>query len=139
MPDTRDPRGVRHALVVMLALTACAVLAGATSLLAVGECITDAPPSVLERFGVRPDPLSPAELARLIRSHWKIEALHHIRDVTFAEDASQLRTGSGPRAMATWRNFAIGALHLAGKCSIAAGLRHYARNARRPLTLLGLT
>ncbi|WP_406326767.1 transposase family protein [Streptomyces sp. NBC_00203] len=46
MLDPRDPRGVRHALVVMLALTACAVLAGATSLPAVGEWITDAPPSV---------------------------------------------------------------------------------------------
>ncbi|MFF7839304.1 transposase family protein [Streptomyces ossamyceticus] len=33
----RDPRGVRHALVGVLALAACAVLAGATSLLAVGE------------------------------------------------------------------------------------------------------
>lgn len=43
----------------MLALTACAVLAGATSLLAVSEWITDAPPSVLERLGVRPDPLFP--------------------------------------------------------------------------------
>ncbi|MEU9288646.1 transposase family protein [Streptomyces sp. NPDC048275] len=43
VPDPRDPRGVRHALVVMLALTACAVLAGATSLPAVGEWITDAP------------------------------------------------------------------------------------------------
>ncbi|MFE7277609.1 transposase family protein [Streptomyces sp. NPDC057623] len=28
MPDPRDPRGVRHALVAVLALTACAVLAG---------------------------------------------------------------------------------------------------------------
>lgn len=355
VPDPRDPRGVRHALVVVLALTACAVLAGATSLLAVGEWITDAPPSVLERLGVRPDPLSPkrclpaeatvrrllgritavaldravgrwladrragadgqlhavavdgktlrgaaratgrkihllaacdhlsglglaqldvgektseitcfqplletladlagvgdamhtqrehasyllgrgaqyivivkgnqkklhkqlkslpwkqiplqgrtrdtghgrgeirrvkvctarsllfpgarqavqlkrrrvdrktgkvsiktvyavtsltaeqatpAELARLIRSHWKIEALHHVRDVTFAEDASQLRTGSTPRAMATVRNLAIGALRLAGKSSIAAGLRHNARDASRPLALLGLT
>ncbi|WP_223281452.1 transposase family protein [Streptomyces antnestii] len=59
VPDPRDPRGVRHALVAVLALTACAVLAGATSLPAVGEWITDAPPSVLERLGVRPDPLSP--------------------------------------------------------------------------------
>ncbi|MER7221147.1 MULTISPECIES: transposase family protein [Streptomyces] len=59
VPDPRDPRGVRHALVAVLALTACAVLAGATSLLAVGEWITDAPPFVLERLGVRPDPLSP--------------------------------------------------------------------------------
>ncbi|WP_306459791.1 transposase family protein [Streptomyces sp. Ag109_G2-15] len=57
--DPRDPRGVRHTLVVVLALPACAILAGATSLPAVGEWITDAPPSVLERLGVRPDPLSP--------------------------------------------------------------------------------
>ncbi|MGN5377009.1 ISAs1 family transposase [Streptomyces lasalocidi] len=42
----------------MPALTACAVLAGATAPLAVGEWITEAPPSVLERLGVRPDPLS---------------------------------------------------------------------------------
>ncbi|MFJ2110998.1 hypothetical protein ACIOEX_03575 [Streptomyces sp. NPDC087850] len=33
-----------------------------------------------------------------------MEALHHVRDTTFAEDASQLRTGNAPRAMATWRN-----------------------------------
>ncbi|MFJ3867552.1 transposase family protein [Streptomyces nigra] len=59
VPDPGDPRGVRHALAVVLALTACAVLAGATSLLAVGEWITDAPPSLAERLGPRPDPLSP--------------------------------------------------------------------------------
>ncbi|MET8138021.1 transposase family protein [Streptomyces sp. NPDC005251] len=59
MPDPRDPRGVRHALVGILALAACAVLAGATSLLAVGEWIADAPPQVLERIGVRLDPCSP--------------------------------------------------------------------------------
>lgn len=358
VPDPRDPRGVRHALVVVLALTACAVLAGATSLLAVGEWIADAPPSVLEHLGVRPDPLfpkrclpaettvrrllvridgdaldqavgrwltdrrttsdgqlpglavdgkslrgaarsrgrkvhllaacdhvrglilaqldvgektnevtcfqplletiadlagvvvtsdamhtqrehaqyllgrdahyivivkgnqkklrkqlkslpwnqiplqsrthnaghgrgeirrikvctvnnllfpgarqavqlkrrrvdhksgrisiktvyavtsltaeraTPADLASLIRDHWKVEALHHVRDVTFAEDASQLRTGTAPRAMATWRNLAIGALRLAGSTNIAAGLRYNARDARRPLALLGLT
>ncbi|MCX5506130.1 ISAs1 family transposase (plasmid) [Streptomyces sp. NBC_00053] len=358
VPDPRDPRGVRHALVVVLALTACAVLAGATSLLAVGEWIADAPPSVLEHLGIRPDPLfpkrclpaettvrrllgridgdaldqavghwladrrtstdgqlrglavdgkslrraarsrgrkihllaacdhvrglvlaqldvgektneitcfqplletiadlagvvvtsdamhtqrehaqyllgrdahyivivkgnqkklrkqlkslpwkqiplqsrtrdaghgrgeirrtkvctvnnllfpgarqavqlkrrrvdrktgrisiktvyavtsltaeqtTPADLASLIRDHWKVEALHHVRDVTFAEDASQLRTGTAPRAMATWRNLAIGALRLAGSTNIAAGLRYNARDARRPLALLGLT
>ncbi|MFE3639053.1 transposase family protein [Streptomyces sp. NPDC059168] len=32
MPDPRDHRGVRHALVHVLALAAAAVLAGATSL-----------------------------------------------------------------------------------------------------------
>ncbi|WSJ99988.1 ISAs1 family transposase [Streptomyces sp. NBC_01320] len=81
---------------------------------------------------------NPAQLATLIRDHWQIEALHHVRDTTFAEDASQLRTGNAPRAMATWRNLAIGALRLAGATNIAAALRHNARNADRPLALLGL-
>ncbi|MER5360132.1 transposase [Streptomyces sp. NPDC002785] len=81
---------------------------------------------------------SPAQLATLIRDHWQIEALHHVRDTTFAEDASQLRTGNAPRAMAIWRNLAIGALRLAGATNIAAALRYNARNADRPLSLLGL-
>jgi DDE_Tnp_1-associated len=59
VPDPRDPRGVRHALVAVLALAACVVLAGATSLLAVSEWITDAPPHVLEHVGVGLDPLFP--------------------------------------------------------------------------------
>ncbi|MFJ2582688.1 ISAs1 family transposase [Kitasatospora aureofaciens] len=82
---------------------------------------------------------TPAEFARLIRDHWKIEALHHVRDTTFAEDASQLRTGNAPRAMATWRNLAVGALRLSGVTNIAAGLRRNARDAQRPLAVLGLT
>jgi predicted transposase YbfD/YdcC len=81
---------------------------------------------------------TPAQLARLVRDHWTIEALHHVRDTTFAEDASQLRTGNAPRAMATWRNLAIGALRMAGAKNIAAGLRRNARNPHRPLSLLGL-
>ncbi|MFF0085898.1 transposase family protein [Streptomyces canus] len=55
----RDPRGVRHRLTVVLALTACAVLAGATSLPAVGEWIADAPGYLLEQVGAVPDPLLP--------------------------------------------------------------------------------
>ncbi|WP_404828539.1 hypothetical protein [Streptomyces canus] len=67
------------------------------------------------------------------------EALHHVRDTTFAEDASQLRTGNAPRTMATWRNLAIGALRLAGTHNIAAALRANARHPNRPLALLGIT
>jgi hypothetical protein len=50
---------VRHRLTVVLTLTTCAVLAGATSLLAVGEWIADAPAHVLEQVGARRDPLLP--------------------------------------------------------------------------------
>lgn len=81
---------------------------------------------------------TPAQLAQLIRDHWKIEALHHVRDTTFAEDAPSCGPATH-RAMATWRNLAIGALRLNGVKNIATGLRRNARNTRRPLALLGLT
>ncbi|MFD9687799.1 ISAs1 family transposase [Kitasatospora sp. NPDC059088] len=81
---------------------------------------------------------TPAHLARLIRDHWIIEVLHHVRDTTFAEDASQLRTGSAPRAMATLRNLAIGAVKRTGVANIAAALRRNARDPQGPLGLLGL-
>ena len=82
---------------------------------------------------------SPARLADYTRGHWGIEALHHIRDVTFAEDASQVRTGTAPRAMASLRNLAIGILRLRGDRNIAAALRRNARDATRVLPLLGVT
>lgn len=50
---------MRHRLAAVLALTACAVLAGATSLPAVGEWIADAPAHMLHQVGARPDPLLP--------------------------------------------------------------------------------
>ncbi len=82
---------------------------------------------------------SPAQLADRLRGHWTIEnTLHWVRDVTFTEDASLVRTGTAPRAMATLRNLAIGALRLAGITNIAAGLRHTGRDPARPLTLLGI-
>jgi predicted transposase YbfD/YdcC len=81
----------------------------------------------------------PARLADWIRGHWAIEALHHIRDTTFAEDASQVRTGTAPRAMASLRNLAIGILRAHGDRNIAAALRRNARDATRMLPLLGIT
>lgn len=81
---------------------------------------------------------TPAELADWLRGHWTIEVLHHIRDVTFTEDASQIRTGNAPRSMATLRNTAVSVLRLAGTTTIAKALRHNARDPRRPLQLLGL-
>jgi predicted transposase YbfD/YdcC len=82
---------------------------------------------------------SPARLADLLRGHWAIEALHHLRDVTFAEDASQLRTGAGPHVMATLRNLVIGVLSRAGPVNLAAALRRHARDPHRPLATLGIS
>jgi predicted transposase YbfD/YdcC len=83
---------------------------------------------------------SPARLADLLRGHWTIEnGLHYVRDVTFAEDASQFRTGTGPQVMACLRNLAIGALSRAGPVNLATALRQHARDPHRPLATLGIS
>ncbi|WUJ15324.1 ISAs1 family transposase [Streptomyces sp. NBC_00390] len=67
---------------------------------------------------------SPQRLARIVRSQWTIEnRLHFVRDTTFAEDASPVRTGHGPANMATLRSLAINRLRAAGHANIAAALR----------------
>lgn len=89
--------------------------------------------------------LSPAQagagrIGELVRGHWQIEnRLHWVRDVTFDEDRSQVRTGTGPRALASLRNFAISRLRLAGCANIARAVRQQARDWRLPLTLLGIS
>jgi predicted transposase YbfD/YdcC len=86
-----------------------------------------------------PHQARPDELATWIRGHWQIEnGLHWVRDVTFGEDLSQVRTGAAPQVMATLRNLAISLHRLAGATNIAAALRHHARNALRPLQLLNI-
>jgi Transposase DDE domain len=76
---------------------------------------------------------SPARLADLLRGHWSIEnGLHWVREVTFAEDHSQLRTGSGPQVMASLRNLAIGTLCRVGPVNLAAALRHHAATHADP-------
>lgn len=89
---------------------------------------------------LRTHQMNTADLAERVRGHWAIENReHHVRDVTFGEDASRVRTGGAPRAMASLRNLAIGALRLAGRGNIAEGLRHHGRDMTRPLATLGLT
>jgi predicted transposase YbfD/YdcC len=84
-----------------------------------------------------PHQARPGELAAWIRGHWQIEnALHWVRDVTFGEDLSQVRTGAAPQVMAAMRNLAISLHRLAGATNIAKALRHHARDALRPLQLL---
>jgi hypothetical protein len=54
--DPRHRRGRRHALTTVLAVAVAAVLAGARSLVAIGEWASDAPDQVLAVLGVRRDP-----------------------------------------------------------------------------------
>jgi predicted transposase YbfD/YdcC len=78
-------------------------------------------------------------LLEIIRGHWSIEnSLHWVRDVTFDEDRSQIRSGSEPRLFATIRNLALSLLRLHGFGSIAAGLRKLSRNRDLALSFIGV-
>ncbi len=82
---------------------------------------------------------APERLAAYVRGHWAIEnKVHWVRDVTFREDASQIRTGSRPRIMATLRNLAIGLIRQAGYTKIAATIRRIRNDPSLLMTILGL-
>jgi predicted transposase YbfD/YdcC len=78
-------------------------------------------------FGVTslpPDLAGPAHLNHYERFHWTVEnKIHWVRDVTFREDNSQVRTGTAPRALASFRNLAISTIRLAGRANIAHARR----------------
>jgi predicted transposase YbfD/YdcC len=74
-----------------------------------------------------------------VRNHWVIEnRSHYVRDVTFAEDLSQVRTGSIPQVMAAFRNTAIALLRIDGALNIASACRRLAAHPWHALALLGI-
>jgi hypothetical protein len=84
-----------------------------------------------------PQQIRPDEIADIIRGHRHIEnRLHWVRDVTFGEDQSQIRTGQGPAVMATLRNLAISIHRQHGATNIAAATRRVSRHPNRALPLL---
>ena len=74
-----------------------------------------------------PRGLGPAALGNENRLHW-------VRDVTYDEDRSQVRTGNSPQVMATLRSTAISLLRLTGVENIAQRLRLCQRPRNRPQT-----
>jgi len=93
-------------------------------------------------FGITsltPDKATPERLLNLNRRHWSIEnELHYVRDVTFDEDHSRIRTKTAPRIMGTLRNLAISILRLAHQRNIAKAVRYYAAKPHVTLGLIGL-
>jgi len=107
-----------------------------------GKLLKDRKSTVETIYGVTslsPEQVSPEQLLAYNRGHWEIEnRLHHVRDMAYDEDRSQVRRRRAPHAMASLRNIAISLLRLAGAQNIAAALRYLGRRPERPLRLLGL-
>jgi predicted transposase YbfD/YdcC len=69
----------------------------------------------------------PGLLAGWLQDHWGIEnRVHHVRDLTYGEDASRIRIGTAPQLMAALRNTGLNLARLRGETNIAASQR---RNA----------
>jgi predicted transposase YbfD/YdcC len=86
-----------------------------------------------------PEAANAERLLDINRGHWAIEnQLHWVRDVTFDEDRSQVRSGKSPRNMATLRNLAISLFRLCELKNIAKSLRAFGRNPEMAIRLLGL-
>jgi predicted transposase YbfD/YdcC len=100
------------------------------------------PVSAIAALGITsltPQRAGPPAIALHVRGHWGIEnKLHYVRDVTFGEDASRVRTGNAPHVMASLRNLAIAALRADGWANIASGLRWASRDYTNPLSLLNI-
>jgi predicted transposase YbfD/YdcC len=75
---------------------------------------------------------SAERLLELVRGHWCIEnRSHYVRDVTFLEDRSRLRTGHAPQIVAALRNLAITLIHRHGSSQIASTRRSLSSHPER--------
>lgn len=84
-----------------------------------------------------PEQANADRLLTLVRGHWCIEnSLHYVRDVTFGEDASRVRTGSAPVIMAGIRNIAVTLLNRAGVKNKAEALRHFAAHPKKAIAMV---
>ncbi|HMB04760.1 MAG TPA: ISAs1 family transposase [Isosphaeraceae bacterium] len=77
--------------------------------------------------------LSATAIAAAIRQHWGIEnRSHHVRDVTFFEDHSRIRTKPGH--FARLRSFALNILRANGTTNVSKELYLNALNPHHPLS-----
>jgi hypothetical protein len=84
-----------------------------------------------------PERADAARLLTLIRGHWGIEnRIHYVRDVTFDEDRSAVRSGAAPQAMAATRNLVLSLLRRQHHTNIAAALRTFAGRPRSAIHLV---
>ena len=78
-------------------------------------------------------------MLKVSRGHWGIEnRVHWVRDVTFDEDRSQIRTEAAPQVMAGLRNLVIALVRRAGHTNVAAALRRHTAHLPEPFALLGI-
>jgi predicted transposase YbfD/YdcC len=59
------------------------------------------------RYYISSLPVDAAKAMQVVRSHWQIESMHWMLDMTFKEDASQIKSGNAPEIMNIIRKIAL--------------------------------
>lgn len=81
-----------------------------------------------------------ATAARLLayqQAHWRIEnRLHHRRDVTMGEDASQVRLAGAPEALAALNGGVLALMDWLNVTNAASAMRHFCAHPHEALQLL---
>jgi predicted transposase YbfD/YdcC len=91
-------------------------------------------------YGMTNLPRKKADAKRLLqlnRKHWAIEnRLHHRRDVTLGEDASQVRTKGAPQVLAALNGGILALMDFLGVKNVAKQMRYFCEYSRDALQLL---
>ena len=94
-------------------------------------------PSIDTSYYISSTRLQASDYNKGIRSHWAIEnSLHYVKDVTFCEDTSRIRTGNAPTNFSIIRNIAINALRRLNFASFPQAIRLVGGNIPKLLEIL---
>lgn len=93
--------------------------------------------SIEESFYISSTNMSAKEYNFGIRAHWGIEnSLHYVKDVTFGEDASLIRTGNAPTNFSIIRNIAVNVLRREHFISFPQAIRMIGGNIKKLAQIL---
>ena len=91
-------------------------------------------------YGITSLPRKKANARRLLqlnRKHWSIEnRLHHRKDVTLGEDASQIRRNGAPQVLAALNGAILAIIDFLGVTNVAKQLIHYCAHPKDAILLL---
>ena len=87
-------------------------------------------------FYISSKKMSPQEYNFGIRAHWGVESMHYIKDVTFGEDASLVRTGNAPTNFSIIRNIAMNVLRRENYLNFPQAIRMIGGDVKKLCNLL---
>lgn len=88
-------------------------------------------------FYISSKKMSAKEYNHGIRAHWAVESsLHYVKDVTFGEDASLIRTGNAPTNFSIIRNITMNILRRENYISFKQAIRMIGGDIERLCNLL---